>query len=252
MEAACVLGHAGVKAALFACAGILLDRYGSVDEHALHGRARELKGVAVLFVLGALGLAGLPPFGTALGKSVTEEAVGGPLTVLYVAASAVTAAAVLRVAARVFGGLGPRPEGGSGYETTGSGERPETRHRLSRIPDTMTAVPAVLLAAAVGVAPGFAKVVAHSVNETGSAGVFTSVHWTPAGVLLGLVSTLLAGVLAFLAVIRPKPFAAPDRALPLRRLQSGHVGDYMAWVLVGTPCSVHSPCRACSAADQVP
>ncbi|MET9788623.1 complex I subunit 5 family protein [Streptomyces canus] len=231
-----VLGHAGVKAALFACTGILLDRYGSVDEHALHGRARELKGVAVLFVLGALGLAGLPPFGTALGKSVTEEAVGGPLTVLYVAASAVTAAAVLRVAARVFGGLGPRPEGGSGYETTGLGERPETRHRLSRIPDTMTAVPAVLLAGAVavGVAPGFAKLVAHSVNETGSAGVFTSVHWTPAGVLLGLVSTLLAGVLAFLAVIRPKPFAAPDRALPLRRLQSGHVGDYVAWVLVGT------------------
>lgn len=97
----------------------------------------------------------------------------------------------------------------------------------------MTAVPAVLLAGAVtvGVAPGSAKVVAHSVNETGSAGVFTSVHRTPAGVLLGLVSTLLAGVLA---VMRPKPFAAPDRALPLRRLQSGHVGDYVAWVLVGT------------------
>ena len=42
---------------------------------------------------------------TALGKSVTEEAVGGPLTVLYVLASAVTAGAVLRVAARVFLGL---------------------------------------------------------------------------------------------------------------------------------------------------
>lgn len=27
--------------------------------------------------------------------------------------------------------------------------------------------------------------------------------------------------------------AAPDWALPLRRLQSGHVGDYVAWVLVG-------------------
>ncbi|MEU0409664.1 complex I subunit 5 family protein [Streptomyces griseorubiginosus] len=233
-----LLGHAGVKAALFACAGILLDRYGSVDEHALHGRARELKGVAVLFTLGALGLAGLPPFGTALGKSVTEEAVGGPLTVLYVVVSAVTAAAVLRVAGRVFLGLGPRPADGtgSGYETTGSGERPETRHRLSRIPDTMTAVPAVLLAGAlaVGVAPGFAKVVAHSVNETGSAGVAASVHWTPAGVLLGLLSTLLAGGLAHLAVTRPEALAAPDRALWLRRLQSGHVGDYVAWVLVGT------------------
>lgn len=63
-------------------------------------------------------------------------------------------------------------------------------------------------------APGFGKVIAHSVNETGSAGAFASVHRTPAGVLLGLVSTLPTGVLALLAVIRPKPFAAPDRALP--------------------------------------
>jgi multicomponent Na+:H+ antiporter subunit D len=230
-----ILGHAGVKAALFACTGILLDRYGSVDEHALHGRARELRGVAVLFAAGALGLAGFPPFGTALGKAVTEEAVGGPLTVLYVAATAVTAGAVLRVAARVFLGLGPRPEDGTEYETTGSGERPETRHRLTRVPDTMTAVPAVLLAAslAVGVAPGLAHVVEHAVNEAGSGGVLTSVHWTPAGVLLDLTSTLLAVGLAAVAVTRPALLAAPDWALPLRRLQSGHVGDYVAWVLVG-------------------
>ncbi|MFI7498376.1 complex I subunit 5 family protein [Streptomyces sp. NPDC049687] len=231
-----LLGHAGVKAALFACTGILLDRYGSVDEHALHGRARKLKGVAVMFGVGALGLAGLPPFGTALGKSVTEEAVGHPLTVLYVAVSAVTAGAVLRVTARVFLGLGPRPRESEDYETTGSGERPETRGRLTRIPDTMTVVPALLLAAAVavGVAPGLAHVVAHAVNETGSGGALTSVHWTLPGVLLGLASTLLAAGLATVAVTRPGLLSAPRRALPLRRLQSGHVGDYVAWLLVGT------------------
>ncbi|MBC2902361.1 complex I subunit 5 family protein [Streptomyces cupreus] len=231
-----VLGHAGVKAALFACAGILLDRYGSVDEHALHGQARELRGVAVLFTVGALALAGLPPFGTALGKALTEEAVGGPLTVLYVAATALTAGAVLRVAARVFLGLGPAPGDETAYETTGSGERPETRRRLSRIPDTMTAVPALLLAAAlaVGVTPGFGDVVAHSVNEAGSAGaVVAPVHWTAAGVLLGLASTLLAAGLAAVAVSRPGWLAAPGWAEPLRRLQSGHVGDYVAWLLVG-------------------
>ncbi|MDN0197710.1 complex I subunit 5 family protein [Streptomyces sp. S.PNR 29] len=231
-----VLGHAGVKAALFACTGILLDRYGSVDEHVLHGRARPLRAVAAMFAVGGLGLAGLPPFGTALGKSVTEEAVGGPLTVLYVLASAVTAAAVLRVAARVFLGLGPRPEQGE-YETTGSGERPETRRRLRRIPDTMTAVPAVLLAGAlaVGVAPAFADLVADAVNEAATGGVVhASVHWTPLGVLLGLASTVLAVGLAAVAVARPRLLAAPHRALPLRRLQSGHVGDYVAWMLVGT------------------
>ncbi|MFF5981870.1 complex I subunit 5 family protein [Streptomyces olindensis] len=232
-----VLGHAGVKAALFACTGILLDRYGSVDEHALHGRARPLRAVAVLFAVGGLGLAGLPPFGTALGKSVTEEAVGGPLTVLYVLASAVTAGAVLRVAARVFLGLGPRPAEGDAYETTGSGERPETRQRLSRVPDSMTVVPVVLLAAslAVGVVPGFAAAVGRAVQEAGTGGlVHVSVHWTPLGVLLGLASTALALALAAAAVARPRLSAAPDRALPLRRLQSGHVGDYVAWLLVGT------------------
>ncbi|TVZ96110.1 complex I subunit 5 family protein [Streptomyces sp. BK340] len=229
-----LLGHAGVKAALFACTGALLDRFGSVDEHALHGRARGMRAFGVMFAIGGLALAGLPPFGTGLGKAITEEAAGGPLTLVYLLASAVTAGAVLRVTARVFLGLGPRPEDAA-YETSGSEERPETGRRLSRIPDSMTAVPAVLLAGAfaVGVAPGLAAVVARSVNEAGSGGAHASVHWTPHGILLGLVSTLLAVGLAALAVTHPRRLATPDWALPLRRLQSGHIGDYVAWLLVG-------------------
>ncbi|MGW2801714.1 complex I subunit 5 family protein [Streptomyces sp. NPDC001269] len=231
-----LLGHAGAKAALFACTGLLLDRFGSVDEHALHGRARPLRGVAVMFVLGGLALAGLPPFGIALGKAVVEEAVGGPLTVVYVLVSAVTGGAVLRVAAGVFYGLGRPPRVGSAYETTGTGEEPETRHRLSRIPDTMTAVPGLLLAGslAVGAVPGFAGAVARSVNEAGSGGALATPHWTAAGVLLGLASTALALALAALAVSRPELFGARPWTLPLRRLQSGHIGDYVAWFLVGT------------------
>ncbi|SMQ21161.1 hypothetical protein SAMN06272771_7248 [Streptomyces sp. Ag82_O1-12] len=65
---------------------------------------------------------------------------GAPLTVPYVLASAVTAGAVPRVAARVFLGLDPRPQGpeeGDGYETTGSGGEPGPRQRLSRVPDTV-------------------------------------------------------------------------------------------------------------------
>ncbi|GHI03656.1 hypothetical protein AQI88_35970 [Streptomyces cellostaticus] len=170
----------------------------------------------------------------ALGKAVTEEAVGVPLTVVFVAASAITAGAVLRVTARVFLGLGPRPQDAE-YETSGSDEEPETGSILRRIPDSMTAVPAVLLAAAfaVGVAPGFAALVARSVNEAGSGGAHAVVHWTLHGILLGLLSTLLAVALAALAVTRPSWVAAPDWTLPLRRLQSGHVGDYVAWLLVG-------------------
>ncbi|KOU61754.1 hypothetical protein ADK57_26640 [Streptomyces sp. MMG1533] len=57
--------------------------------------------------------------------------------------------------------------------------RAGTRHPLCRIPDTMTAVPAVLLGGALagGVAPGFADAVAHAVNEAGSGGaVVASSH----------------------------------------------------------------------------
>ncbi|MFI5972258.1 complex I subunit 5 family protein [Streptomyces sp. NPDC051452] len=229
-----LLGHAGVKAALFACTGVLLDRFGSVDEHALHGRGRPLRATAVMFAVGGVALAGLPPFGTALGKSVAEEAVGGPLTVVYVLASAITAGAVLRVTARVFLGLGPRPRDAE-YETSGSDEQPETGTLLSRVPDTMTVVPALLLAAAlaVGVAPGFGDLVARSVNEAGSGGAHASAQWTAHGALLGVASTALAAALAALAVTRPGWLAAPGWAEPLRRLQSGHVGDYVAWLLVG-------------------
>ncbi|MFD4878644.1 complex I subunit 5 family protein [Streptomyces sp. NPDC058420] len=227
-----ILGHAGVKAALFACTGVLLDRYGSVDEHALHGRARELRAVAVLYVVGALSLAGLPPFTIGLGKAVVEEAAGIPLTLLFIAVSAVTAGAVLRVTARVFLGLGPETGDESSYETTGIGEEPETRHQLSRVPHTMIAVPAVLLLAslAVGAAPGLAGAVGHSVSGNDA----PAPYWTPSGVLLGLTSTVLALGLAALAVTRPKPLSEASRTDPLRRLQSGHIGDYVAWLLMGT------------------
>ncbi|MFE4859027.1 complex I subunit 5 family protein [Streptomyces sp. NPDC056670] len=227
-----VLGHAGAKAALFACTGILLDRYGSVDEHELHGRARELPVVAALFLAGALALAGLPPFGTGLGKSVVEEAGGIGFTVLFVAVSAVTAGAVLRVAARVFFGLGPMPPSDPGHETVGGEEEPETGGRIGRVPVTMTAVPAVLLAGslAVGLVPGLARAVGRGF---GAASTY-SPHWTLTGLLLGAASAALGAALAGAAVQGP-PGREPHAWMwPLRRLHSGHIGDYVAWLLVGT------------------
>jgi len=225
-----VLGHAGAKAALFACVGILLDRYGSVDEHELYGRAGELRRVGALFVTGALVLAGLPPFGTGLGKSVTEEAAGGALSVAFVAVSAITAGAVLRVAARVFFGLGQRPVGESAHETRGKDEEPETRERIRRVPATMTVVPALLLAGslAAGLLPGL-------VASVGDAfGAHKAPHWTPAGLLLGLAAVALAIGLAAAAVLGPARQEPYGWTEPLRRLQSGHIGDYVAWFLAGT------------------
>lgn len=100
-----------------------------------------MRWVGGLWVAGALALSGLPPFATGLGKAVTEEAAGGLLGVVFVAVSAVTAGAALRVAARVFLGAGKRPEEEPVYETKGEQAGPETRGRIRRVPTTMTAVP---------------------------------------------------------------------------------------------------------------
>ncbi|MFF3157414.1 complex I subunit 5 family protein [Streptomyces sp. NPDC057910] len=227
-----VLGHAGAKAALFACTGILLDRYGSVDEHELHGRARELRVVGTLFLVGALALAGLPPFATGLGKSATEEAGGPGFTVVFVAVSAVTAGAVLRVAARVFLGLGPRPADGPGAETGGGGEEPETRGPLGRVPVTMIAVPAALLAGSLcaGLVPGPARAVGLGFGAQAQ----QVPHWTLTGLLLGVASAALGAGLAGAAIRSPSGQKPHAWMQPLRRLHSGHIGDYVAWLLVGT------------------
>lgn len=263
-----VAGHAGVKAALFGLTGVLLDRHGSVDEHGLYGRGRGSPLAGALFLCGGLALAGLPPFGTALGKAVAEHAAGERvawLPALYVLVSALTGGAVLRAGLRIFHGAGPAPaRSHSDMETSGDAEEPEVRDPLRALPLTMTAVPAVLLAAApaVGVVPGvgpaFAAAARTFDDRTGYVAdvqglpapallrALPKAAWTPAGVLLGLLSAALAVGLAAAAVWRPDRrwaaartvravAAAGDRhlVLPLRRLHSGLLGDYVAWLTVG-------------------
>ncbi|WBP84541.1 complex I subunit 5 family protein [Kitasatospora cathayae] len=253
-----VAGHAGAKAALFGLTGVLLDRYGSVDEHGLHGRARELRLIGLLFVLGALALAGLPPFGTGLGKAVTEEAAGhwgGWLPVVFVLVSALTGGAVLRAGLRVFGGLGAPPsEHPEVAATTGEGEEPEIREPGRRPPAPMLLVPALLLVGclAVGVVPGVGRALAAAATAfTDRAGYLTETlggpggpapaapeaWWTASGIGLGLLSTLLAVGFAT-AAIRRDPRRGTGglyraTVLPLRRLHSGLLGDYVAWLAVG-------------------
>ncbi|WP_406319247.1 complex I subunit 5 family protein [Streptomyces sp. NBC_00118] len=245
-----VLAHAGVKAALFACAGILLARFSSVDEHELHGRARQLPLIGALFAAGGLALAGLPPFGTGLGKAVSEEAAGWWPTCVFVAASALTGGAVLRASARIFLGWGPRPSDNP-ETTTGKDEEPETRGPLRRIPDTMLAVPVALMAGAlaVGLVPGLWPAVGRAADAfTDHAGYTAAVlgtgepapppvtpapHWTGVGVALGLLSSVLALALAWTVVRRPATDEPARWAAPLHRLQSGHLGDYVAFTLAG-------------------
>jgi multicomponent Na+:H+ antiporter subunit D len=262
-----IAGHACAKAAPFGLTGVLLDRHGSVDEHSLHGRGRHAPVVGVLFALSGLALAGMPPFGLGLGKAVAEHAAGAYapwLPALFVLVGAVTGGAVLRATLRVFAGAGPRPrQRENQVEITGDAEEPEVRSPTRTVPWTMTAVPGLLLGCCLllGVLPAVGRAAGVAAgaftDRTGylaavfavgapPAGPSPTVDWTLSGVLLGLLGTALAVALGCAAVWGP---AAADRATalarrcaaatsrwavqPVRRLHSGHLGDYLAWLMVG-------------------
>ncbi len=67
-----VVGHGLTKASLFMLAGVLLHRFGTVDEFDLHGRGRALPLVGILFALGGLLLAAMPVVTTFFGKSLLD------------------------------------------------------------------------------------------------------------------------------------------------------------------------------------
>lgn len=258
------LAHGAIKGALFLLVGILLHRHGTVDEVELYGRGRRQPLTGVLVVLAALGLAGLPPFGTTLGKQLVEEAAAGhglgvPVTVAFVAASALTAGAVLRVAGRVFLGIGPTRA--AAEDMTEDEEEPETSPEggRRRTPVVMVAPVVALLALAVvvGTVPDIGRTAeagARLATDTavyaaavldGATGDLPEVASAPvlsvSSVALGGLAALLAVAVALLglggerlptAVRRLGAFAI--RAVgPARQLQSGQVGDYVAWMTFG-------------------
>jgi multicomponent Na+:H+ antiporter subunit D len=248
-----LVGHAAIKGALFLLTGLLLSRYASVDELGLHGRARRHRVAGCAYVLGALALAGLPPFGTGLGKSLIDDSGGSaPLTVLTVAVSALTGGAALRVALRVYFGLGPapHPDSAASEQITGRDEQPDARPTPDRTPASMVAAVAALLAGglAVGVVPSFVTGVGRAATAfvdqhgyvtqalTGAAGQAgsLSIDWTTSGVVLGCVAAALAVLVALAGLYGHAPAWVRPTLSGLHQLHSGHVGDYAAWLVFGS------------------
>ena len=258
-----VIGHGLTKAALFMCAGVLLHRFATIDEFDLHGRGREVPAAGVLFAAGGLLLAGIPPFTIFAGKSLLEQAADTTgcswLIAVFVIVSALTGGAVLRVAGRVFLGWGPA-EGPDPQQEQAARERvDENLDRREHTPPTMLLTPAVLLAlaAAVALIPGAIPAIAQGAAQFTDHAAYQAwilrslpVHWPTAAsshvstedVLYGIIST--AGALAAAAIGlfgRPLREALPRRlGVPavsvihgLRRLHSGHIGDYIAWWTAG-------------------
>jgi multicomponent Na+:H+ antiporter subunit D len=252
-----------VKAALFVCVGVIQHRYGGVDELSLFGRCRGLKVTAPLVVVCALALAGLPPLGPFWGKAMIDSAAHEAgivwLPVVFVAVSAVTGAAVLRAAGRVFWGLGATSDALASDMPGPEEADPELDYRHDRVPLTMT-VPALVLAAgslAFGLIPGLAhaaeRAAAGFVDRAGYAAsvlggtphhvAAPSVAPDAADVAYGILATVLACALAALALYRERAGgrllviaegATAALLLRLRRLHSGDVSDYVTWLVVGT------------------
>jgi multicomponent Na+:H+ antiporter subunit D len=260
-----MLGHGMVKASLFLAAGIVLHRLGSVDEAELRGRGRSIPAVGVLFGVGGLALAALPPFGTALGATLLGSAVSdsgfGWLRAVSIFTTALTAGAVLRAGGRIFLGWGEeeRP-----LRTEMQERELETRGPRGRTPAVMLA-PAFALAVCgllVGIAPSLSR------QATEIAGRFVqrpayeaavlgrdsgSIHqaiatartvpgWDGVGVVEGVVTSAGAVVVALLALSSRRAdgkvrASAWRRVRPvmamLRGFHDGHVGDYVAWQTAG-------------------
>ncbi|HET9256817.1 MAG TPA: complex I subunit 5 family protein [Pseudonocardiaceae bacterium] len=256
-----VLGHAAVKGALFLCTGILLNTRGSVDEAELHGRGRDMPITRICFLAGGLALAALPPFGTWLGKTVAEDGLSragfGWAGVLFVGVSACTGGAVLRAGMRVFLGVGAPPD--TEGDTRGRDEHRETDQDIRQAPATMLVPIVVLLSGGLilGLLPGMATHARDAAQQlldpAGYAAAAldgaravppagpTLAGWSTSGLLLGLLSAVLAMLVATVALYAdrlPQLLRGASRALspPLRALRaahSGHLGDYVVWLLLG-------------------
>jgi multicomponent Na+:H+ antiporter subunit D len=261
-----------VKAALFVLVGILAHRFGTLYELELRGRGRELGWAAPLLVLGALGLAGAPPFGTFVGKALMEEGAHGAahwVAALITVVSAMTAGAVLRVTGRVFAGWGPRSLGGRDVASKEEAHRQaaeegeELRAPRSLVGPSMIVPVLVLLGAsvAIGLVPGLSDrtvvIAARFVDRAGYAATVLGVPrnappvtapaphggrlvaaapWAATAVALafaGAWAALFANQLPRRIRRRVRRIAVPA-ARGLRGLHSGQLGEEVTWVMIGT------------------
>jgi len=246
-----------VKGALFISVGIIDHHLRDTDELRLAGRGRHLPWTAALLVAGALGLAGVPPFGTFLGKALLEEAAleaGRPWLIgLFVAVAALTSAALLRATGRVFLGLGL---GGAPSRR----RRPDesvVRHPHAHPTQVAPAVALLAGAVALGLWPGL------TTAAEAAAARFTDRPAYAAAVLGGPASqapathpavhlaapafwaalSAVGGLALALAALRPDrlPAGARDRlaratgpaVAALRRLHDVQIGDSVTWLVVG-------------------
>jgi multicomponent Na+:H+ antiporter subunit D len=258
------IGQGFTKGALFMLVGVLLHRFGTVDEFELHGRGRELRLAGGLLGVGGLVLSAMPGVTLFFGKSLVDGAAlerhYAWLPAVLVISSAVTGGAVLRVTGRVFLGWGAS-EREEDVQLRRNGEEAEDEQQVRRdfTPPLMLIVPGGLLIAAIvtglipGAVPGIETAAAHFQDHAAyarwvlrdAAPYFAPVshsHVETYDYLYGAAGTLGALGIAALTLLGatlhrrlPQGLVRPPRAalIALRELHSGNITDYIAWWTLG-------------------
>jgi multicomponent Na+:H+ antiporter subunit D len=253
-----VLGHGLLKGGLFACAGIVLHRLQYIGEPKLHGRGRGMFWTPVLFIVGAIGLAAAPGFLLEAAEAATSDAAKGFhfawIRWIFFFGGIATAAAVLRFTFRTFFGWGaPAPSD----RASRVDERQETDEGGRRVPATL------FLPAACMIALALVLTFVPHIRETADAAArfFTDQSAYKSIVIDGTVvnipplepsppetssetrGAIAGGIAIALALVtifwKKIPLGGildyAERGIPLlREWQSGHPGDYVSWIALGT------------------
>ncbi|HEU5400213.1 MAG TPA: complex I subunit 5 family protein [Terriglobales bacterium] len=253
-----VLGHGLVKGGLFACAGIVLHRLRYIGEHHLHGRGRGMVWTPLLFMVGAAGLAAAPGFLLESGESaITHSAAMVHLAWvewIFFFGGITTGAAVLRFTFRTFFGWG---EAAPQDRASRVDEKQEIEEKQRQVPATFF-IPAACMVL-LGISTIFIPHIRESADASarlftnqsayeamvidGSAVEVPRLRTAPPeseSMLRGILAVFVIAVIAFATVFRRKnPLGSAlhgaERGVPfLRAWQSGHPGDYVTWITVGT------------------
>lgn len=259
-----LLGHGLIKASMFIGAGILLHRFGSVDEYDIGKLKREITPIGLMMVVGAWGLAGLPPFSTYLGEEQMDRIASAEhlswLLGIAMFAEVMTAGAILRFTGRVFFGMG------HGHSIASQGAphihmEVETGGTHSGVPVFMWLPMAALLIIAMLIPIAlhrpaeryarqfqntptyYAAVLQQDPREFAAPRAYTvsdvkaeAGPWKRIIVALGMFGVAALGLFPLPRRSRTSTVLEKTIAvslLRLRPLQSGRVGDYVAWLAFG-------------------
>lgn len=182
-----LVAHAATKSLLFLVAGVWLTALGTRQLAGLRGAVRRWPLVGLLFVIGALSLAGVPPLSIFFGKDAVLAAAAEASIALYLVGLLGVIVTATYAAAALAGVLGWRSADASLYDI----EHPGTREVPRRV-----RMPLVALAVAAAVLGVAAEPVRDMLDAAGEP--------TP-----GLLQALLSGTLAVAAVLAILP---PARA----------------------------------------